>query len=115
MALQALQYGLELFCSVGNALVHTLLEVGEGLGHCRVQHNHGSGTVGLCAHGTELEAVSGEGEGACAVAVGVVQQQFGNLGDVQAEGLFAGKVDQLVVVGLFKVVEQIGELLPEET
>ena len=80
---------LELLLKLRNAGVDALLEVDEGFGYCTVEGYHRAGTVGLATHGTELEAVAGEGEGRSAVAVGVVNQQFGNLRDVHLEMAFA--------------------------
>ena len=69
--------------------VHVLLEPGKLFGNGRVERNHGTGTVCLRAYGAEFEAIAGEGERRGAVAVGIVNQQFGNLRDVQLHSLFA--------------------------
>ncbi len=66
-----------------NLLVDTLLEVLQGFGHRGVEGDHGRGAVGRRARGAELEAVAGEGKGRRAVAVGIVDDEVGNLRDVQ--------------------------------
>ena len=111
---QYLHDGLCGLCTGCDECIHTGLEVGESLGHCCVEHNHGSCTVGLRAYSAELEAVACEGEWRCAVAVSIVQHQFGYLGDVEAECLLACQIEQLVVIGLLQFLQQFGELLAQE-
>ena len=53
----------ELLLELRNLSIHTFLEVGQSLGHSTVQGDHGAGAVSLGTYGTELKAVTGEGEG----------------------------------------------------
>ena len=55
-----------------------------------------------------------EGEGRRAVAVGVVDEQFGYLGYVELHALLARHAEQGVVVALLDVVEQLAQLLAQE-
>ena len=66
-------------------LIHALLEIHQCLGYGCIECYHGRGAVGLTAGCTELKAVSGEGERAGAVAVGIVYQQLGHRRDVEAQ------------------------------
>ena len=63
--------------------------VDQCLSNGTIERYHSAGTVGLATHGTELEAVAREGERRRAVAVGVVDEQFGNLRDVEFHSLLA--------------------------
>ena len=104
----------KLLLKLGNLGVDTLLEVNESLSHGTVQGNHGTGAVSLRTHGAELEAVACKGEGRRAVAVGIVDEQFGNLRDVHLQSLLASHSEDIVHVGLLDVVEQFAHLLAEE-
>ena len=106
--------GTCLVLTVGNERIDALLEVVEGLGDGGVQGYHGAGAVAFGAGCAEFKAVAGEGEGRRAVAVGVVDEQFGNLGDVEFHFLLVGHVEEVVLVGPFDVVEQLADLLAEE-
>ena len=66
-----------------------MFEVGELLGHGRVERNHGAGTVGFGTYGAEFESVTGEGKGRRTVAVGVVYEQFGYLRYVELHAVLA--------------------------
>ena len=94
--------------------VDTLLERDEGFGHSRVEGYHGRGAVGLGAYGAELEAVAGEGEGRGAVAVGIVDEELGNLGNVHFQSLLAGHGQDVGHIGMLYMVEQLAHLLSEE-
>ena len=83
---------------LGDTGIDALLERGEGLGHSCVEGYHGAGTVDTGARGTELEAVAGEGEGAGAVAVGIIDNEVGNLGDVYLTGVLRGEGRQVGVL-----------------
>ena len=98
-----------------DALVNTPLEIHQSLCDGRVQGNHRAGTVGLATHGAELKAVSRESEGAGAVAVGVVNEQFGYLGNVDLHALLASDHEEVFFVGLLNMVEQLAHLTAEET
>ena len=100
--------------TAGDERIHAPLEVGESFGHSRVEHDERTGTVGLRAHGTKLEAVAREGERRRAVAVGVVNHQFGNLRNVEFHTFLSGHGEEFVLVSLLDVVEQVGELLAQE-
>ena len=89
------------------------LEVGERFGHGGVEHNEGAGAVGRRADGAKLEAVAGEGEGRGAVAVGVVDEEFGNLGNVELHALFACHGSERVG-RLCDAVEEFAHLLTQE-
>ena len=101
-------------CPFFDKCVDAVLEVDECLGNGRVEGYHRAGAVGLGAYGAELEAVTREGERACAVAVGVVDEQLGYLGYVELHALLACHVAQRVVVALLYVVEQVAQLCAEE-
>ena len=88
----------------GHLLVNTHLEVGQGLGHGGVEGNHGAGAVGAGARRTELEAVASEGEGRRAVAVGIVDDEVGNLWNVNLSLEIGGL--GLEIGGLLNVVKQ---------
>ena len=90
------------------------LEVDKCLGDGAVEGNHGAGTVGFASHSAKLETVAREGEGAGAVAVGVVDEQLGYLGDVELHALLAVHREEVFLVGFLDVVEQLGELFAEE-
>ena len=100
--------------SLGDERIHALFEEGECLSHGSVEGYHSRRTVGLAAHGTELEAVAGEGEWRGAVAVGIVDKQFGNFGDVELHALLAGHGKEVVVVAILDMVKQFGELRAKE-
>ena len=63
-------------------LIHALLETGKGFCHRCVEGNHGRGAVDAGTRCTELEAVAGEGKGRRAVTVGIINDEVGNLWDV---------------------------------
>ena len=99
--------------ALGDEGIDAHLEVGEGFGHGGVEHDEGAGAVGRRTGGAELEAIAGEGEGRGAVAVGVVDEQLGNLRDVELNALFAGHGGE-GVVGLCDAVEEFADLRAEE-
>ena len=77
--------------------VNTLLEILQSLSHSSVQHDHSRSTVGFRAYSTEFEAVAGECERRCTVAVGIVDEQFRNLRNVELQSLLAGDVEEFVL------------------
>ena len=89
------------------------LEVGERFGHGGVEHYEGAGAVGRRADGAKLEAVAGEGEGGGAVAVGIVDEEFGNLRNVELHALFAA-MGASGSAGLCDAVEEFAHLLAQE-
>ncbi len=105
---------LKLLGGLGDACVNAFLEAEECLCHCGVQCYHRTGAVRLRTHGTELKAVAGEGERTGAVAVGVVDEQFGNLGDVHLHALLAVHGEDILPVRLLDVVEEFAHLFAEE-
>ena len=94
--------------------IYALLERNKCLGYSTVERNHGAGTVSFATHGTELEAVAGEGKRTGAVAVGVVNEQFWNLWNIKLHALLTIHGEEVFLVGLLDMVEQFGELLSEE-
>ena len=105
----------KLLLSLSNTCIDTLLERGKGLGNCTVQGNHGRSAVGLTTYGTELEPVAREGKGAGTVAVGVIDEQFGNLGDIHLQALLSIHSEQIVAIGFLDMVEQLAHLTTQET
>ena len=83
--------------------VYVALEVSQLLGQGCVEGYHGTGTVGFRTDGTELEAVASKGERTGEVAVGVVDEQLGNLWNIQLHPLFAAQADEFVLVAFFNV------------
>ena len=73
--------------------VNTLSEADESLCHCGIEGYHSRGAVGLAAYGAELEPVASEGKRGGAVAVGVVDDEVGNLRNVNFHSLFALDVE----------------------
>ena len=105
----------KLLLSLSNTRIDTLLERGKGFGNCTVQGNHGRSAVGLTTHGTELETVARKGKGAGSVAVGVIYEQFGNLGDIHLQALLSIHSKQIVSIGFLDMIEQLTHLTTEET
>ena len=105
----------EMLRDIRYALVHTFLEVDQSLCDSRIQGNHRTGAVGLATHSTELETVSGEGKWTGAVSVGIVDEQFRNLGDVDFHALLSSHDEEVFFVSLLDVVEQFAHLLAQET
>ena len=106
--------GGDLVLAFGNLGIDALLEFLQGFGHCRVEGDHGRGAVGGGARCTELETVAGEGKGRRAVAVGIVDDEIRDLGDVDLHALFAFQVKQVFFVAVLNMVEELCELLAEE-
>jgi len=94
--------------------VDLLLEELQLLGDGGVEGNHRAGAVRFRPHGTELEAVAGEGEGRGAVAVGVVDEQLGDLRDVELHAVLARERHQFVGRALLHVVEHAAQLGAQE-
>ena len=67
-------------------------EVLEALGHGRIEDHVAIGEVDRGAGHAELELVAGEGEGARAVAVGVVLQELGQDGNTEVHGNGFGRM-----------------------
>ena len=109
-----LQDGLHRLCAILDKLVNTLLEMGQRLGHSGIEDNHRGGAVGLRTGSTELEAVTSKGKGRGAVAVGIIQEELGNLRNIEGERALALEVDNLLVGGVLQMVEQLGKLLAQE-
>ena len=97
-----------------NLFIDTLLERGEGFSHRCIEGYHGRCTVDAGTWCTELETITSEGKGRGAVTVGIVNNQIGNLGNVDSHTLFALEVEELVGVRLLDMVEQFGELSAQE-
>ena len=97
-----------------NLLIYTTLERLQGVSHSGVERYHGRGAVDAAARGTELEAVTRKGKRRRAVAVGIVDNEVGNLRNVNGHTLLALQRQQLAGVGLFYVVEQFRQLRAEE-
>ena len=93
-----------------HATVDTLLEFSELLCYGGVEGNHSRGAVGRRTHGAELKTVSGEGKRRCAVAVGVVKQDFRNLGDSDSDAFLACQLDQFILCAFFETVKDVGNL-----
>ena len=106
--------GLHGVGALGNELVDALLEVTQCLGYGRIEHDEGCCAVGRRADGTKLESITREGEWARAVAVGVVEQQFRHLGNVERQRLLTREVEEAVVVAFLEGGEQVGELFAKE-
>ena len=97
--------GSRLVFSLGNQFVNSAFEVDQGFSHGTVQGYHCAGTVGLRAHGAEFKSVTREGKRTCSVAVGIVDEQFRNLRNVQLHLLFAGNGEEVVLVSLFDMLQ----------
>ena len=97
-----------------DTITDTTIEICQRLSHGGVQRNHGAGAVGRRAWRTEFEAVTSEGEGRGAVAVGVVDDEIGDLRDVNFKALLSLEREQVVGVRRLDVVEQFSELRAEE-
>ena len=96
---------------------HRLDLVGDrvhGLRHDRVQHHLVHRAVVRRAGRAELELVAREGERRRTVAVGVVDEQLRDFGDVHLVSLLASHGEEIVGIRSLDVVEQFGELLAEE-
>ena len=72
------------------------------------------GAVGRRPYGTELEAVAGERKGRCAVAVGVVDKDFGNLRQPQGISRLSGKRRKIGVAAVLEHVKHGGQLAAGE-
>lgn len=94
--------------------VYTGLEILESLSHSGVEHNHCAGAVGYGTDGAELEAVAGEGERRGAVAVGVVNHEFGYLWHVELHAVLSFQGEELVGGRVLHLVEEFAHLLSEE-
>ena len=97
---------------LGDTGIDALLERGESLGHSSVEGYHGAGTVDAGTGCTELEAVAGEGEGRGAVAVGVVDDEVGYLGDVELARVLGAATGEVGV--LLDGVEKTGDVVAKE-
>ena len=93
--------------------IHALLERYEGLSNGTVQGNHGRCTVSLRTYSTELETVTGEGEGRGTVTIGIINEQFRNLRDIHLQALLTTHGEE-VLIGSLDVVEQLANLLAKE-
>ena len=111
VVLQHIEDGAYLVIAGSNLGIHTLPETGEGFGHSGVECYHGRGTVDAAARSAELKAVAREGKGRRAVAVGIVDDEVGNLRNVN---LHAFLVFYLRLLTSFYLVEQFGQLGVEE-
>ena len=106
--------GACLVFALSDESVYATLEVVESLCHSGVEYYHSACTVGLRTYGTEFESVTGKCERRCAVAVGIIDEQFRNLWNVELHALLASKIEEFVFVSLLDMVEQVAELLTEE-
>ena len=106
--------GRYLVVALGYLGIDPRLEVEERFGHRRVERNHCRGTVGRRARCTELEAITRKGEGRRAVAVGIVDDEVGDLRDVDLHTPLAFQIEEVILVGEFDMVEEFGELFAEE-
>ena len=82
--------------------------------HRRVQCNHGTGTVGFRTYGTEFKAIACKGERRGAVAVSVINQQFGNLRDIQLHSLFASQRNKVIICTFFHVIQHLCQLFAQK-
>ena len=94
--------------------VHIFFEFYQLFGYGSVQGNHGAGTVCFRTYGAELKTVSGEGERAGAVTVGIVNQQFRNLRNIQFHALLAAKAYEIILGTLFNVFQYLRQLFAQE-
>ena len=94
--------------------VHIFFEFYQLLGYGGVQGNHGTGTVCFRTYGAELKTVSGEGERTGAVTVGIVNQQFRNLRNIQFHALLAAKAYEIILCTLFNVFQYLRQLFAQE-
>ena len=115
IAAQHTEDGLLQLVALAQERVHVGLEVAKLLCHSRIEHNHSRGRIGLAAHGTKLKAVAREGEGRRAVAVGIVNLDFGNLGERQAQPLLRSTIYKAIVRTIFDSIEHTGKFLAQET
>ena len=106
--------GFRLVLALCHESVYTLTEFGQRLCHGGIENNHCGSTVSLRAYGTKLEAITREGERRRAVAVGIVDEQFGNLRNVEFHALLAGNGEEVLGVGGLYLPQQIAKLLAEE-
>ena len=106
--------GRYLVVALGYLSIDPRLEVEERFGHRRVERNHRRGTVGRRARCTELKAITRKGERRGAVAVGIVDDEVGDLRDVNLHAPFAFQIKEVILVGEFDMVEEFGELFAEE-
>ena len=112
---QDVEDGTELaFAFFVDECVHAFLEVGECFGHGRVEGDECAGAVGAGADRAKLKAVAREGKGRGAVAVGVVNHQFGNLGNVQTHAVLAFQREEFVLGRVGHALEEFAELAAEE-
>ena len=106
------KYGL----AQGHAVCDTVVDLGmesvELVGHGSIEGNHCRGAVGRRPYSTELEAVAGERKGRCAVAVGVVDKDFGNLRQPQGISRLSGKRRKIGVAAVLEHVEHGASWLP---
>ena len=100
--------------ALGEACLHCLVETVELVSDSGVERYHSRGAVGRRAYGAEFKAVAGEGEGRRAVAVGVVDEDFGNLRHAQRHGVLRREVGQLIVSGFLQHVEHVSQLAARE-
>ena len=95
-----------------NQSIHIFLKLHQLVCYGRVQCNHGRCTVCLGTYGTELKTVSGESKRRGTVTVSIVNQQFGNLRNIQLHSLFAAKTNQIIFRTVFNVIQYLRQLLP---
>ena len=90
------------------------MEIRQLFGHCGIQGNHCARTVGFRPDGAELEPVTRERERRGAVAVRVIEQDIGYLGNIQLHAVLSSQAHQFVGGTFFHVVEHLAQLSSQE-
>ena len=102
-----MQYRHLLVASLGNHGIDIFLELNQLVSHRRIQSNHGRRTIGFGTDSAELEAVSRKSKGRCAVTVGIIDKQFGYLGNIQAHTVFTAERREIVIIAFLYMAEYL--------
>ena len=96
---------------IGGHALERIGEIAQRFGDRRIEHSVRVGDVGLGTHRAELELVAREGEGARAVAVGVVALKIGQHHGAQIDDARRGVDARLAV---HDHLDDLGELVAQE-
>ena len=109
------EYGINGFhriFAIPDTRIDSCFELGQLIGHRRIQHGHRSCTVGRRPDGAKFKAIAGKGKRGGTVAVGIVQQQFRNMWN--PFHLDAVKHNLILTRTTGHFVEHLRELAPQE-